>query len=54
MSEFIVEDPATGVTVGRIPDGGPAEATDINSALDHLADGSAIRQIILFEEADQS
>lgn len=28
--------------------------TDINSAMDHLADGSAIRQIILFEEADQS
>ncbi|MEV0538471.1 alcohol dehydrogenase catalytic domain-containing protein [Nocardia salmonicida] len=27
---------------------------DINSAMDHLADGSAIRQIILFEEAEES
>lgn len=43
---------------GRLPVGelisSTISLTDINSAMDHLADGSAIRQIILFEEADQS
>lgn len=44
MSGFIVEDPVTGGTVGRVPDADPAEATGAVEAATWAAVGGLARR----------